>query len=59
MGRVYLTRDPKQRPVALKVLHPERAATLGPERVPGEFRSAGPPLAPHILGVLDSGKAGG
>ena len=33
MATVYLARDVRHdRPVALKVLHPELAATLGPER---------------------------
>ena len=33
MATVYLTQDLKHdRPVALKVLHPELAAALGPER---------------------------
>jgi serine/threonine-protein kinase len=33
MATVYLARDLRHdRPVALKVLHPELAATLGPER---------------------------
>jgi serine/threonine protein kinase len=33
MATVYLAHDHKHdRPVALKVLHPELAATLGPER---------------------------
>ena len=43
MATVYLARDLKHdRAVALKVLHPELAATLGPERFQREIRS---PLA--------------
>ena len=47
------------RPVALKVLHPELAATLGPERFLREIQLAARLQHPHILTVLDSGEAGG
>jgi serine/threonine protein kinase len=41
MATVYLARDLKHdRPVALKVLRPELAATLGPERFQREIRFA-------------------
>ena len=41
MATVYLAQDLKHdRPVALKVLHPELAATLGPERFLREIRLA-------------------
>jgi TolB-like protein/Tfp pilus assembly protein PilF/tRNA A-37 threonylcarbamoyl transferase component Bud32 len=60
MATVYLARDMKHdRPVALKVLHPELAATLGPERFQREIRTAARLQHPHILGVLDSGEAAG
>ena len=39
MATVYLARDIKHdRQVALKVLRPELAATLGPDRFPREIR---------------------
>ena len=60
MATVYLARDLKHdRPVALKVLHPELAATLGPERFQREIRLAARLQHPHILTVLDSGEAAG
>src|ERR1700694_5330966 len=60
MATVYLARDLKHdRPVALKVLHPELAATLGPERFQREIRFVAGLQHPHILTVLDSGEAGG
>jgi len=43
----------------LKVLHPELAATLGPERFQREIRIAARLQHPHILAVHDSGEAGG
>ncbi len=59
MATVYLARDLRHdRPVALKVLHPELAATLGPERFQREIRLAARLQHPHILTVLDSGDAG-
>jgi eukaryotic-like serine/threonine-protein kinase len=59
MATVYLANDIRHdRPVALKVLHPELAATLGPERFQREIRFAARLQHPHILTVLDSGTAG-
>ena len=59
MATVYLARDLRHdRPVALKVLHPELAATLGPERFLREIRLTARLDHPHILPVLDSGEAG-
>jgi serine/threonine-protein kinase len=59
MATVYLARDLRHdRPVALKVLHPEIAATLGAERFQREIRLAARLQHPHILTVLDSGTAG-
>jgi serine/threonine-protein kinase len=56
MATVYLARDLKHdRPVALKVLHPELSATLGPERFQREIRLAARLQHPHILAVHDSG----
>ncbi len=60
MATVLLARDLRHdRPVALKVLHPELAATLGPERFLREIRLAARLQHPHILTVLDSGDAAG
>ena len=56
MATVYLAHDLRHdRPVALKVLHPELAASLGPERFQREIRLAARLQHPHILTVLDSG----
>ena len=60
MATVYLARDLRHdRPVALKVLHPELAAVVGPERFQREIRLAARLQHPHILTVLDSGESGG
>ena len=60
MATVYLARDLRHdRPVALKVLHPELAASLGPERFQREIRLAARLQHPHILTVLDSGEVAG
>src|SRR2546428_811367 len=60
MATVYLTRDLKHdRRVAVKVLHSELAATVGPERFQREIKLAARLQHPHILTVLDSGEAAG
>ncbi len=60
MATVYLAHDLRHdRPVALKVLHPELAQTLGPERFDREIKLAARLQHPHILTVLDSGDAAG
>jgi tetratricopeptide (TPR) repeat protein len=60
MATVYLAHDLRHdRPVALKVLRPELAATLGPERFLLEIRTAARLRHPHILPVHDSGEAAG
>jgi eukaryotic-like serine/threonine-protein kinase len=60
MARVYLAHDLRHdRLVALKVLRPELAATLGPERFLHEIRIAAGLQHPHILPVFDSGDAAG
>src|SRR5688572_4588045 len=57
---VWLARDLKHdRLVALKVLRPELAATLGPERFQREIRFAARLQHPHVLTVLDSGETTG
>lgn len=60
MATVYLALDLKHdRPVALKIMHPELAATVGPERFLREIRTTARLDHPHILPVLDSGEAAG
>jgi eukaryotic-like serine/threonine-protein kinase len=60
MATVYLANDLRHdRPVALKVLHPQLAATLGPERFLREIKLAARLQHPHVLTVLDSGEAAG
>ncbi len=59
MATVYLAEDLKHdRLVALKVLHPELAASLGPERFLREIKVAARLNHPHILPLHDSGQAG-
>src|SRR5215217_7298450 len=58
MATVFLAHDLRHdRPVALKVLHPELAATLGPERFLREIKLCARLQHPHILTVHDSGTA--
>jgi eukaryotic-like serine/threonine-protein kinase len=60
MATVYLARDLKHgRDVALKVLHSELAASLGPERFQREIETVARLQHPHILTVHDSGEAAG
>jgi tRNA A-37 threonylcarbamoyl transferase component Bud32 len=60
MAIVYLARDLKHhRPVALKVLRPELAAVLGPDRFLREITVTASLHHPHILPLLDSGAADG
>src|SRR5829696_9588530 len=60
MATVFLAHDLRHdRPVALKVLLPELAATLGPERFQREIKLAARLQHPHILTVHDSGEAAG
>ncbi|HEU5050827.1 MAG TPA: serine/threonine-protein kinase, partial [Gemmatimonadales bacterium] len=60
MATVYLAQDLKHdRPIAIKVLHPELAARLGPERFQREIRIAAQLQHPHILPVYDSGADAG
>src|SRR5258708_1526065 len=60
MATVYLATEPKHdRKVAIKVLHPELAATLGAERFLREIHIAAGLTHPHILPLIDSGEAGG
>ena len=57
---VFLAEDLKHhRRVAIKVLNPQVAAALGPERFEDEVRIAAGLHHPHILTVHDSGEAAG
>lgn len=57
---VYLAEDLRHhRKVAIKVLHPELAATFGPGRFLREIEVAAQLQHPNILALLDSGEAGG
>ncbi len=58
MATVYLAEDLKHhRKVAVKVLHPELAAVLGPERFVQEIATTANLQHPHILPLFDSGEA--
>jgi TolB-like protein len=60
MGTVYLALDRKHgRRVAIKVLPPDLASALGPERFLREIRIAAQLSHPHILPLHDSGEAAG
>jgi serine/threonine protein kinase len=60
MAAVYLARDLRHdRDVAIKVLRPDLAAVLGPERFLQEIRIAAQLQHPNILPLLDSGEASG
>lgn len=57
---VYLATDLRHdRPVALKVLQPELAAVLGPDRFLREIQTTARLTHPHILPLLDSGDIDG
>jgi serine/threonine-protein kinase len=60
MATVYLAEDEKHhRRVAVKVLRPELAAALGPERFLREIETTAALRHPHILPLFDSGEAAG
>src|SRR5690348_11383588 len=60
MATVYLAEDLKhRRPVALKVLSPDLAASLGTDRFLREIEIAARLAHPHILSLHDSGEADG
>ncbi|HJS47573.1 MAG TPA: serine/threonine-protein kinase, partial [Gemmatimonadales bacterium] len=60
MASVYLAEDVRHdRWVAVKVLHAELSASIGPQRFLREIRIAAQLHHPHILGLIDSGEAGG
>jgi TolB-like protein/tRNA A-37 threonylcarbamoyl transferase component Bud32/Tfp pilus assembly protein PilF len=57
---VYLAHDLRHdRPVALKVVHPELSASVGAERFLREIRLVARLSHPHILPLFDSGEADG
>jgi len=60
MATVYLAHDVKhRRMVAIKVLRPELASLLGPDRFLREVEVAAQLNHPHILALYDSGEAEG
>jgi serine/threonine-protein kinase len=60
MATVYLADDAKHhRKVAIKVLRPELASLLGPDRFVREVEIAARLNHPHILALYDSGDADG
>lgn len=60
MATVYLAEDRKHgRKVAVKVLNPDLAASVGGERFLREIRIAARLAHPHILPLLDSGDVAG
>src|SRR6187200_1387905 len=60
MATVYLAKDCRHdRPVAIKVLRPELAASIGADRFLREIKLAANLQHPNILALYDSGDAGG
>ena len=60
MADVFLAQDLKHsREVAIKVLKPELAAGLGPDRFLREIEISAQLVHPHILTLIDSGEAQG
>ena len=60
IATVYLAEDLQlHRRVALKLLHPDLGAALGPERFLREIQIASRLTHPHILPLHDSGEADG
>src|SRR5262245_44159566 len=59
MATVFVAEDLRHhRRVAVKVLHPELALSLGSERFLREIRMAARLQHPHIVPLYDSGQAG-
>ena len=57
MATVFLAQDPRhQRKVAIKILRPELAAFIGPERFLKEIETTASLQHPHILPLFDSGR---
>ena len=60
MATVYLAHDPRHnRKVAIKVMRPELAAIVGPERFLKEIETTANLQHPHILPLFDSGRVEG
>jgi serine/threonine protein kinase len=60
MATVYLAHDERHdRPVAIKVLHPEVAASVGLERFLAEIHTTAKLAHPNILPLFDSGSEAG
>lgn len=60
MATVFLATDVRhERRVAIKVLHPELSAMLGPDRFLSEIKLTASLQHPHILPLFDSGAADG
>src|SRR5262249_59040231 len=60
MATVFLAEDLKhRRSVAIKVLHQELSAQIGPERFAREIEIAARLQHPHIVPLYDSGSAAG
>lgn len=60
MAKVYLAEERKhRRAVAIKVLRPELAASLGPERFLREIGIVARLAHPHVVPLIDSGEADG
>ena len=60
MATVYLAQDTKHdRRVAVKVMHPQLALSIGVERFLREIQIMGRLAHPHILPLIDSGAADG
>ena len=60
MATVFLAEDVRHhRKVAIKVLHPELSAVIGPERFLKEIELTANLQHPHILPLFDSGSADG
>ncbi len=60
MASVFQAHDvPHGRDVAIKVMHPELAESVGAARFLREIRVLARLQHPHILGLVDSGEAGG
>ena len=55
-ARIYLARDPRGHPVALKILHPELLVSVAAERFLREIKLASRLDHPHIAKLLDSGE---
>jgi len=60
MATVYLAEEARHsRRLAIKVLHPDLAATVGADRFLREIKTTAGLTHPHILPLFDSGEAGG